>query len=262
MRSGTTSLARYLGIHPHVFMAPVKEVHYFDWNFDRGVEWYRRQFAEAGTARAIGEATTSYMYDPQVPGRMAALLPDARLVALLRNPVDRAYSHYWHKRVRGKEPLDFEAAIAAESDRLARGDSPDALDYSYVDRGRYLTQLARVTEHYPREALQVVLFEDLRDRAAETFQSVCRFLGLGDEFVPPNLGEPINRFTKFRSTRLRHISGYLPGLVGKAVGKLNAANADYPPVDPAVRRQLVAIFEADVAALEAWLGRDLSLWRQ
>lgn len=262
MRSGTTSLARYLGIHPHVFMAPVKEVHYFDWNFDRGVEWYRRQFADAGMAQAVGEATTSYMYDPQVPGRMAALLPDAKLLAVVRNPVDRAYSHYWQKRARGKEPLDFAAAIAAESDRLAQGDSRDALDYSYVDRGRYQIQLARVTEHYPREALQVVLFEDLRDRGAETFQSVCRFLGLGDEFIPPNLGDPINRFTRFRSTGLRRMSAYLPGVLRKAVGKLNAANDDYPPMDPAIRRRLLAIFEAENAALEAWLGSDLSVWRQ
>jgi hypothetical protein len=96
MKSGTTSLARYLGAHPQAYVAPEKEINFFErgyvWN--RGVDWYASRFEGAGDALAVGEASPSYMYWPTAIERMASVVPDARLIALLRDPVERAYSHY------------------------------------------------------------------------------------------------------------------------------------------------------------------------
>src|SRR5262245_45971784 len=111
MRSGTTSLARYLGAHPDVFVAPEKEIHFFDRCFDRGVAWYAERFIQAAGAGAIGEATQSYMYDPDAIARMRSVVPSARLLTILRHPTDRAYSHYWLNRAHGLEDRSFEAAI-------------------------------------------------------------------------------------------------------------------------------------------------------
>jgi hypothetical protein len=160
-KSGTTSLYAYLRAHPDVFLAPGKEIHYFDSHLDEGLDWYKAKFAGATTERTIGEATPNYMYFGEGLNRMAEVIPEARLVAILRNPVDRAYSHYWHERVRGREKLEFADAIAAEPARLATGDPQAIQCHSYVDRGRYLPQLQRVCELYPREAILVILFDDL-----------------------------------------------------------------------------------------------------
>jgi hypothetical protein len=126
-RSGTTSLAHSLSQHPEVFVTmQVKELHFFDTNFDRGLDWYRQQFsgADAAAAKAAGEATPTYMYDETAMSRMAETVPDARLIAILRNPVDRAYSHYWMNRSLDREDLLFPVAIETEAERLA-GDDHD-----------------------------------------------------------------------------------------------------------------------------------------
>ena len=119
MRSGTTTLARQLGSHPEVFMAAEKEVHFFDLHHDEGVDWYAGRFAGGAREREIGEAT-EYMHDGCPRRRMGAELPDARLIVILRDPVSRAYSHYWLNRAKGMERLGFAEAIAAEPTASAR----------------------------------------------------------------------------------------------------------------------------------------------
>ena len=103
MRSGTTSLTRYLDAHPDVFIAPQKEIHYFDLNYPRGIDWYRQQFSNVDREVAVGDATPSYVYLEEAVARMTETVPDARVIVLLRHPVDRAYSHYWLRRALGAE---------------------------------------------------------------------------------------------------------------------------------------------------------------
>lgn len=262
MRCGTTSLARYLGAHPEVFIAPVKEVHYFDRNYELGERWYRDQFKGYDGEPQLGEATQNYLYDPEPFERLADLLPDAKLVVSLRDPVERAYSHYWHKVARGREPLSFEDALDAEAARLASGD-PEARDhFSYLDRGHYLPQLERVVSRYPREQVHVLLFEDLRDRPTETFQQLCRFLGVADDVVPDVIGEPMNVYGRFRSLRVQQVARRLPAPLAKVVGRLNTDRSGYPPLDPHLRRRLVDQLAGERAALAEWLGRDLSVWER
>ncbi|MCZ7590576.1 MAG: sulfotransferase domain-containing protein [Gaiella sp.] len=186
-KAGTTALYAYLRWHPEITGPSWKEVSFFDRHWWRGEAWYRGQFPLRAGERLVGEASPSYLFHPLAPARARSLLPDVRLVALLRNPVDRAYSHYQHEVALGREPLSFEAALAAEEERT-RGEverlvaDPRAFsrawwDHTYVARGRYAEQLERWLAVFPREQLLVVATEELGERPAETYASILRFLG-------------------------------------------------------------------------------------
>jgi len=261
MRSGTSSLARYLRAHPSICLGTKKEVHFFDRNFDKGTPWYVSHFPCAHPGHLTGEATQTYLFDEEALDRMASVVPDARLIVVLRHPVDRAYSHYWLNRARGREQLEFEHAIDAEAGRIRDGGLNERFWYSYLGRGRYAGQLTAVTKRYSRDQVLVHLFEDLRDSPEATYASICRFLGIEDGFRPPNLGSVVNPYVTFRSVRLRGFSQRLPAGLHRVVGRLNTRSGSYPPMEGALRRRLLDEFEAEIASLESWLGRDLSSWR-
>ncbi len=260
MRAGTTALWAYLKAHPDVFMPGRKEIHFFDSYFHKGIGWYSRWFDGAGSRAATGESTPSYMYHDVAIERMAQVVPDARLIAILRNPADRAYAHYWLNRAMKREKLGFAEAIAAEPVRLASA-RRKYLNRTYLDRGRYLSQLLRVCERYPRDRLYVVIFEELRDRPAEIYGEVCRFLGVDGSFTPPNLGDRVAGYKTHRSALLNRTAKRLPRSIRGRVRRFNSSDSRYPPVDPAVRSYILQRFEADNQALAAWLGRDLSVWK-
>ena len=252
MRSGTTSLTHWLRGHPEVHMAPQKEVHFFDLHFERGPDWYRSQFAAAGAAKAVGEATPAYMAKEEALDRMAALIPDAQLVALLRNPVDRAYSHYWHNRLLGKEARSFDDAIAAG----AHG-GPD-----YLGRGRYAEQLQQVEARFSRSALHVIIHDDLVADQDATFAALCRFLGIDADVPVDRLGRVVNAATTFRSLRVRRLTRRWPKPLRDAVGRANARPFRYPPLTVAQAAALEERMAGANAELGRWLGRDLSAWRR
>ena len=260
MRSGTSALGSYLRAHPEVFVTVQGEVHFFDSKFERGVDWYRGQFRDAGVATAVGETTATYMYDEPALDRMASVVPDARLIAILRNPVDRAYSHYWLNRARGLEPLSFADAVHAEGERLAQGDRRTHFGKSYVDRGRYLRQLENVVARFRRDDLHVAIFEDLREDAGGVYGSICRFLGVDDGFAPPHLGDRVFGYREYRSATLHRATRYLPVGVRRRVRRRNTLKADYPPMHEGIRAQLLDSFADDNRRLAEWLGRDLSRW--
>jgi Sulfotransferase domain len=192
-KAGTTALYAYLRWHPQVTGPSFKEVSFFDRHYARGERWYRAHFPARRRA-AIGEASPSYLFHPLAPERVAALLPDARLIALLRNPVHRAFSHYQHELALGREPLSFEDALGAEDERL-RGEverlSSDPAyfshawwNYTYLARGRYAEQLERWYGAFPRERLLVLFTEELAQDPGGTYRSVLEFLGLEARELP------------------------------------------------------------------------------
>ena len=266
VRSGTTSLHRALRRHPDVFAPGEKELHFFDRQFDRGIGWYESLFADAPGTGPVGEATPNYVYDEHALERMAGVVPDARLVVLLRDPVERAYSQYWMQRSAHHETLDFADAVAAEPDRLATPDPNARAYFSYVDRGRYVAQLRRLRSHYPAEQTLVVLYEDLRDRPEETFQGVCRFIGADPGAGPSGLDERANQHRSYRFDRVRRLTHEVRrrGPVGRAaahvMAKANSRATRYPVMDARTRTRLEREFAEPNAELAAWLGRDLSAW--
>ena len=192
-RSGTTSIFNYLVQHPDVLPPLGKEIHYFDFHYSRGVRYYRGRFPynhrlRQGTMTL--DATPYYLVHPLVPHRAAQLLPEVKLVALLRNPIERAYSHYQHEVRGGREPLSFVEAIDLEAERLAGEEerlrnepgyySWNHHRYSYTHRGLYVEQLRRWLQHFPRSQLLVLQSEFLYGQPAEAMARVHRFLGLKD----------------------------------------------------------------------------------
>jgi hypothetical protein len=261
-KSGTSSMYSYLREHPDTFLPREKEVRFFTERYDRGASWYREQFAEAGDAKAVGEATPMYLGDPSVAPRMAALLPEARLVAMLRDPVDRAYSHFWHRRLRVGETRDFDEAVASEA---ADPSSVPFPAIAYLELGRYVRQLERLTTYYDRAQVHVIIFEEMNGAPRETFAELCRFLSIDDSYVPPNLGVAYNtshatRSERFRIFMLKHgIDRRFPELAQR-INQLNKQKVDYPPLSDRQRREVGALFTDDNAALARWLGRDQLPW--
>jgi len=188
MKSGTSSLHHYLVQQPGVIEPLRKEVHYFDVNVERGERWYRAHFGREGEPGLNLDSSPYYLFHPAVPRRLHELLPDAKLIVLLRDPVRRAYSHYWHERDKGRERLSFEDAIAAEADRLANSEqrladgtlarSREHQHFSYLARGRYAEQLDRWWAVFPHEQLLVLKFEDLAREPLEALNRTLNFLGL------------------------------------------------------------------------------------
>ncbi len=204
-RSGTTSLYRALVRHPDVARTVMgKGVHFFDVDHARGAEWYRGHFPTAARRRiaalggrnlVTGEASPYYLFHPLAPERVAGLLPDVRLIAMLRDPVARAFSHYQHFVRRGIEPLPtFEAALDAEPGRLAGEEARIRSDptyrawnhqhFSYVARGLYAEQLERWFARFPRERLLVLRSEDVFAEPEVAFERVEAFLGLAHRPPP------------------------------------------------------------------------------
>lgn len=197
-RCGTSSLYKYLGTHPLVEPSLRKETEYFSSRFDEGEAWYRAHFPLAlkmkmgswiGRVPPISfEATPDYLLDPRAAGRAAATLPDAKLIALFRDPVARAYSHYRHNLRLGIESAPFDEALEAETDRI-RGEVERIAEdpyyparayrrYSYFTRGLYAEQLARWLHQYPRDHVLVVRTEELFGDTERVLNDMFEFVGL------------------------------------------------------------------------------------
>lgn len=192
-KGGTTSLYVYLTQHPQILHASQKEIHYFDLQFDKGAEWYYSQFPtlEERGCNLTGEASPYYIFHPQVPQRIYDLCPEVKIIILLRNPVDRLISHYYHCIKNKYETLSFEEAIAHEPERL-KGEigklSIDPTYYSYahqhhtyLSRGIYADQLPAWFKLFPKEQILILKSEDLYANPCEISNKTLEFLNL-----PPN----------------------------------------------------------------------------
>src|SRR5687768_16600815 len=188
MKSGTTALYYYLEQHPEIYMSPVKEPNFFsaqeqenaaDTVTDIGT--YQQLFGGAAGKKAIGEASHSYLYDPGAAAEIRRYVPEARLIAIFRNPIDRAYSHFLHMVRSGAEPLDdFAQALQEEEVGIHK----ERTFQDYIGRGLYYNQLRRYFGTFPREQVRVYLYEDLSGAPISAVQDAFRFLKVDDSFVP------------------------------------------------------------------------------
>ncbi|MDH3921614.1 MAG: sulfotransferase domain-containing protein [Desulfobulbaceae bacterium] len=209
-KSGTTSLNYYLGQHPRLYRSCKKEIHYFDGgrrpvidNFARGPEWYRAHFPFSGRLGADSrtfEASPLYMFNPLAARRIFDTIPDVRLIAVLRNPTERAISHYFHEKRKGREPLPMLEAMQQEEERLlpviADKDykSNTFIRYSYKSRGLYRQQLERFLEYFPRQQMLVLDSKELFVEPYKALEQVFEFIGVDAGFRvkkirPRNVGK-------------------------------------------------------------------------
>jgi sulfotransferase family protein len=220
-RCGTNSLYEYVAADPLVGRAlPIPEVHFFDVSFQRGMDWYRGHFPvkyrpsrRKGVLglRITGESSPYYMYHPLAPQRIAECLPAIKLIVLLRNPVDRAYSHYNHERTRGHEPYTFEEAIEREEDRLQGEEEKILADpsyrsfnhqhYSYLSRGNYAAQLERIFAYHSKDRVLVLSSEELFTEPRQTHLRTLEFLSL-----------PVRPLERYPKLNPGTYTGLAPGL--------------------------------------------------
>lgn len=230
-RSGTTSLHHYLTQHPQIGAPFRKEIHYFDVKPERPLDWYRTCFPLRRSVRHTVDSSPYYLFHPAVPERVHEVLPAVKLIVLLRNPVERTYSHYHHSCARGHEQLSFAQAIAQEDTRLegeferlladptARSSSFQR--YSYVTRSIYTPQLERWYEYFSPEQLLILRSEDLFADPAGVVRGVHKWLGI--EPQPLASATPMN-------------------------------SRQYTDLDPELAERLAARFAGDREALERLTG--------
>ena len=278
-KCGTTSLYNYLHGHPDVFLASVKEPQFFagDPVVKRGMAYpedmarYLALFADAGDAKRVGEASTSYLESPAAVERVREFAPDARIVAMLRNPVDMMHSLHGMRVSQGVEPkVDFAAALADERTRSGFGTVGDQSSVRYRDRARYAEMLPRWFEAFGRHRVHVIITEDLAAHPDETFGDLLAFLEVSPSYRPESFRR-YNTSLRPRSRLLSRVIGRIPyravpaGPLDRVTMPLvrllrrsNRRREERAPVDPALRGQLQAEFAPDVARLEGLLGRDLT----
>lgn len=202
-KAGTSSLFAWMVQHPDVHGSVPKEVHFFDGGrtpghdtWGKGQRWYRAHFPTRSTVgRGVAlEASPLYLFHPHAAERIAGMLPEVRLVVLLRNPVDRAISHYFHEKTRGREPLGLLDALRAEDERLgvrADGSFPLEGDHwihaSYVQRGLYAVQLKRLRSVIAPDRILVLESTRLFEHPHDTLRTVFDFCGVDADFQPPDL---------------------------------------------------------------------------
>jgi hypothetical protein len=206
-KSGTTTLHDILVQHPNIFLPSIKEVHFFnnENNYKNGLRWYEKEiFANWKGEKAIGEITPSYMYFDYVPKRIYKDLgKDIKLIFILRNPVDRAYSQYLMFCRRGFETETFEKAIELEKERIKQSYS-EKMYFSYIDRGFYASQIKRYLKYFPKENMFFIIFEQefIKNRK-QTIEYILKFLEVGN--INLNLEVKSNPASVSKSKVLRDI---------------------------------------------------------
>ncbi len=287
-KAGTTALFEYLGQHPQLFLPHPKEPHY--WAFGDmklqvapygdgrtlsrrvvgNLADYERLFDTAQPGQVRGEAAPTTLYVERAADRLAARLPEVRVLMMLRQPADRAYSAYQFQRMRGFEPLSLTDALAAEDERVEAGWQHM---YHYRRMGQYSAQVQRFVERFPAEQLHVIVYDDFVRDPLGVLKGVFGFLGVDDAFVPPRTPRPMLSGTPRLPLVARMVSR--PNVVRSlarsvvprrfrpaVVAPLRKASVRRDPIDPTVWDELTASFADDISQLEVLIDRDLSAWRR
>jgi hypothetical protein len=282
-KCGTSALHYYLDLHPEVAMSRPKELNFFldhsapdrrdtllapgerhlvapgERNFSRGLDWYAERFPRG--ARVRGESSPGYTapWFPEVAERMASVVPDAKLVFIVRDPIERALSHYLHFRADGRERRPADEALAH-------------LDGPYVVRSRYHAALEPYLRHFPRSSVLVISGEDLLRRRRETMREVYAFVGVDDSFWSPKHERERNRTERagavqwtarrLASTRLGRLAYRLPEDAKWAVERLAPArrSAARPVLGDAVSERLRSHLRGDAARLRELTGKAFADW--
>ena len=286
-KSGTTSLYNYLKQHPQIYMSPVKEPRFFalegkgiDFNGPgdkkalgssiTDIEAYHRLFDGVTDETAVGEASPLYLYSSRAPGRIANHVPGAKLIAVLRDPAERAYSGFLHLVRDGLEPLDnFARALEEEEARIESNYAPH---WHYKAGGFYYTQLSRYLERFDRDSIRVYLYEDLKADPLGVVRDIFGFLSVEKRFVPDISlrhnagGVPRDKRLHAFLTGSSPLRAALKPLIPAGVRRNLSSNLkkrnlqEPPPLTPEVRQKLIEAYREDILKLQSLLRRDLSNW--
>jgi Sulfotransferase domain len=283
-KAGTTSLWYYLKSHPQVGMSPIKEPWFFtntigvgknltgksarfSGRYAYGLSWYESLFRNCQGAKAIGEASGLYFTEADSPGLIQKHIPGVHLIFLLRDPVERLYSHYLQDVKFGYPLPDFKTLVQARHPALER--------YLYVSS--YHLHLERFLSFFPRQQIKVFLYDDLRDNPRQLVKEVYQFISVDPLFDPPMLGKKYNQRQIYRSVlfyficartsmKLRETTGREPPAwwiaVEQTLDRLNSRPLPPVPVEPELRAELQVELNQATEYVECYLDRPLPGWRK
>jgi hypothetical protein len=285
-KSGTTSLYSYLRQHPEVYMSPIKEPRFFAFENDKlafngphdkrlkseiitNIEDYRALFKAVNYEKAIGEVSPVYLYSTKAPHRIKHYIPGAKLIAVLRNPTERAYSSFLAEVRDGREPLDdFSKAIEDEDRRIRNKWS---YVWHYTKRGFYHAQLKRYFNMFDRDQIKVYLYEEWKADNSSILRNIFRFLHVDETFKPDisinynasliprvkfiykiieNASRPTSVLKKILPSRLCH----------KTIDTIMRKNLVKPELSSDIRKNLIHVYREDILKLQDLIERDLSAW--
>lgn len=270
MKAGTTTLAHYLRQHSEIYI-PEEELHFFDargrfadrWGL--GLEWYAKQFEDADPLELCGEKTPTYSYLPSVPKRIHRLVPDVKIIWMLRNPIDRSYSNYWHEVQKGAEKISFEEAVRREDERVREN-----IWKGYVRRSQYIEQIDRFLNYFDQESMHFCFLKNLKEKPIYSINKITSFLDVSGEKINFRAIEKKKNITVLPySISIRHhvrnLQKKIP-LVGSMISKVERrlnrrSKPGYPEMRSSTRERLKHHFAPYNRRLEEKIGVDLSVWR-
>lgn len=276
-RCGTTKLSRGLAEHPEICFSSRKELHYFNFDhlYNQGQYYLTRFLNHCQKGKIKGEWSTDYLYSQKAAERIKNHNPEVKILISLRNPIDRAYSHYLLQKYSGSiNPWQtFNTAISGRD------------KYHYLKRGLYAESLKHYLDTFPREQIRIVIYEELVKNPGQTFKQLYQFLKVNPNFVPPSINENVD----YRA-RKKHYSLILVAIINKLtllykqsrfrkfLGRLGIRNFlrwlkkinrntdpqkfQKPPLDQQVRERLQKFYEPEITAVEKIIGRPLPAWKQ
>jgi hypothetical protein len=288
-KCGTSALYQYLKAHPDICMSKVKEPHYFAQEFQvlklsmyRSLEAYLSLFEDVHNEKCIGEASVFYLYSKDAAYKIREFNPDAKIIAILRNPVDMLYSLFYQARFSGNEILKtFEEALAAEENRKrGLGIPPRSMGKKlyYREVGQYSGQLQRYFDCFGRENVHVIIFDDFQKDTPLVYRDLLQFLNVDADFqVDFNVVnankvvriQALNRltgsysppwYTKFCSSVLYRIPPQIRIKITAPIKAWNTKAGLRPPMNPGTLRQLQQEFRPEIEKLSVLLDRDLTCW--
>lgn len=286
-KAGTTALFYYLKQHPAIYACPLLEPNYFALQGQKpafsgpgdkeavnqhsitDLESYELLFQDVAIEQVAGEVSPLYLYHPETAHRISQQVPMAKLIVILRDPVERAYSSFLHLRRDGREPCEFfEDALAEEDRRIAAG--WEHL-WHYKAMGFYAEQLERYLTHFSRSQMLILLHDDFKRRPVETLQQIFAFLGIDTSFEPDmsrrlnQSGIPkmqlLQQMVSSRGMAKRMLARVLPETIkSRLVTQVQQWNLEKPTMKPAIKKALRSEYQSDVLRLQKMLQIDLSAW--
>ena len=286
-KAGTTAIYRSLKQHPEIFMSEKKEPGFFAFEGERlefrsptgkpvhmniygvtDLEAYRQLFSKVTDQKAIGEASVVYLISEKAPQRIRHYIPDAKLIAILRHPVELAHACFIMHRRDGLEPLSDFAAALEDQERRIRNNYFGGI---YLQEGFYHRHLRRYFDLFNEDQIRIYLYDDFKADALAVLSDMFRFLGVDDGYVPDmsireNVsGLPRNRLlygllTERRNPIVPYLKPYLPQAVRRFLIGLKHRNLEKPTLAPELSKQLIEVFREDIGKLQTLIDRDLSKW--
>lgn len=285
-KAGTTAINYYLKEHPQIYMSPTKEPGFFDFEGEsvnfcgpgdeysyrfaiNDISAYRNLFRNVNDEVAIGEATTWYLQSIKAPERIKYYIPNVKLIVILRNPVDRAYSAFLHAMRDNREPIDDFAQALDEEDKRIKSNWGFLWRYKYM--GFYATQLKRYFKLFDRNQIKVYLFEDYKNNPTEILKDIFHFLNVDETFTseivtPKNIsGIPKSKalytFLRKNNSVKSFFKPFIPSRFRKQmISQLMQKNMLKPTRSLEIQLKLREIFREDILELQELLQRDLSKW--